>query len=69
MDAAIASLADLARPGSPEGDVDAALKAYRTSLGCITKAGLAKQFGGQGLPGGGEATTFRNLLERARRGP
>lgn len=66
MDASLVALAELARPEAPEAGIDAAIKRYRQAVGCVVKNGVGKQFGGEGLPGGGEATTFRQVLDRAR---
>jgi hypothetical protein len=61
------ALAALATAAAGEGDVDAAIRAYRKSVACVVEHGEAVAYGQRAPIGGAEEPAFRALLGRGRR--
>jgi hypothetical protein len=67
MRTALEAVARASVPGGSEEDATLATEGFRKSLACALRGGPKGLFGDHPPPGGGEVTTFRKTLDRARR--
>ncbi len=68
MGAALEAVGRASVAGASDDDATAATEGFRKSLSCALRGGPKNLFGDHPAPGGGETTTFKKTLDRARSG-